>query len=471
MRLSLFVVENRISEIGVIEYCASGNLSILFSSGHHKTFFFPNCIGDGILPYDHKDRENIGLYIETLDKYFNSEAADRDRLLSFVEYNFILENIDRDKLKSCEIQVKHGLGNGIEEIRRMQGEIRRIKAKEEAERQIKLTINKLTNDYGFEGLWHFTDYTNLQSIFKQGYIYGRLDCQRSGIHFKDGADQDVISKTAEGVKECVRLYFRNQTPTLYDNEGIKKQEQIIRNLDNAADVVDKKMHIPRPVYFLFSKELLLKNCVFTDGNAASSQTNHDSSATFFSNIDWKTVFHKGSFFPEERDYIINKRQAEVLLSKPLLIDSAIKIFFRNNADFKQAEKEWPEYSCKFGVRNECFSDKDSLPKSHKYYNNYIEDYELYESTSKAEKVVMLTLKRPLHEYKIDVKLVNVRSQEELPIGSRELKNSKNDFVKDESEATKMLYKWFSDGNEKCIVDVYLNGIQCIHDGYIERKLL
>ena len=75
---------------------------------------------------------------------------------------------------------------------------------------------------------------------------------------------------------------------------------------------------------------------FTDGNATNSPKG--SSAKFFKSMDWNSIFHDRGFASEERDYIINKRQSEVLSLVPVSLEKHLKkIIFRCSADMKRAK--------------------------------------------------------------------------------------------------------------------------------------
>ena len=104
-------------------------------------------------------------------------------------------------------------------------------------KKLKSVINKLKEEYNFKGLYHFTDFENLQSILDSGYLKSRSACKNNNIDFLDAANEDVIDHTIRDVKKCVRFYYKEKTPPLYRNEGIKK--------DNL------KPHIPfQYIYFL-----------------------------------------------------------------------------------------------------------------------------------------------------------------------------------------------------------------------------
>jgi hypothetical protein len=127
--------------------------------------------------------------------------------------------------------------------------------------QIKRTVEQLKKAYNFKGPLHFTDFSNLESIFNEESIYSRSLCNTNSVVFHDVADSEVIQHTAIDVQNCTRFYYKEKTMTLYKNEGIK--------------VDGSNPHVPIPVYLLFDEEILyLDYTIFTDGNAGSEYTKY-----------------------------------------------------------------------------------------------------------------------------------------------------------------------------------------------------
>jgi hypothetical protein len=221
--------------------------------------------------------------------------------------------------------------------------------------EFKFIIDQLKAEYNFKGLYHFTDFKNLHSIFKTGNLKSRAECQNNELDFLDAADEEVISKTKDKVKECVRFYFKEKTPTLYRNEGIK--------------VNNSKPHIPIPVYLLFDYELIvLENTVFSSCNAASSYVEFGKSTDFLRNMDWDKIFHRDPLPLESsplKSEIISKRQAELLSLTDISLDYLNKVIFRSDADYKRAVNIFGE-KVNFKVDSSIFNCN----------NNYIENYKV-----------------------------------------------------------------------------------------------
>ncbi|MGM0411366.1 MAG: DarT ssDNA thymidine ADP-ribosyltransferase family protein [Bacillota bacterium] len=231
--------------------------------------------------------------------------------------------------------------------------------------KLKSIIKKLKEDYNFKGLYHFTDFENLQSIIDEGYLKSRFACKNDNINFLDAANEEVIDHTIRDVKKCVRFYFKEKTPTLYKNEGIKK--------DN------KKPHIPIPIYLFFDYELiLLENTIFSSCNAGSSYVKFGKSANFFKNMDWRKIFHRESLPIEDSQIkreIIRKRNAELLGLTDISLEYLNKIIFRSKADYKRAIN-------KFG-KNDKFELDSGLFNCN---NNYIDDYKININKDKKKKI-------------------------------------------------------------------------------------
>ena len=226
---------------------------------------------------------------------------------------------------------------------------------------IKKHVEYLKRKYDFNGPLHFTDFSNLKCIFKEGYLYSRKDCQNKNLIFVDGANHNVLNRAEDYIHSCVRFYYRGKTPTLYDNEGIKLREYC------------DKVHIPIPVFFRFDEALLyLDSTEFSDGNATNSP--RGSTADFFKNMDWDAVFHDTWFTQDERNYIVNKRQAELLSREPVSLNYLKEIIFRSEADKKRAINIFG-YDNRYTVDIKLFSDKNFAEAKEDWQkNNFIKNY-------------------------------------------------------------------------------------------------
>jgi len=241
----------------------------------------------------------------------------------------------------------------------------------------KLEVSKLKKKFNFNGLYHFTDFTNLENIFRSGYLKSRRLVLSEESSFHNGAENEVIDQTSFNIIDSVRFYYKEKTPTLYNNEGIK--------VDNEPP------HIPIPVYLIFDYEIIyLENSIFSSCNAASIYAEFGSDIEFFKNMDWENIFHRGALSIDdsfEKHDIIRKRNAELLIKEKVDINYLKKIVFRSSTDYKRAINL-------FGC-NDYYDVDASLFNCH---NNYIEDYELKLGFDDNKRFVNVMLKFHRHDF-------------------------------------------------------------------------
>jgi len=165
-------------------------------------------------------------------------------------------------------------------------------------------------------VYHFTDVHNAASIIQSECLYSRIEAERRSLMTVDNASPEIISQTRQEHLRYVRLYFRPKTPTQYCNEGIRPSGQ--RELGGA--------HCPVPVYFCFDAltVLGLDEAEFSNGNMGSRRASHSGERDFFLSIPFHLVFHNRQFLPDERDEVVFRRHAEVLVPDSLPLDPALK---------------------------------------------------------------------------------------------------------------------------------------------------
>jgi len=175
-------------------------------------------------------------------------------------------------------------------------------------------------------VYHFTDVHNAASIIRSGHLYSRAAAEQRGLMKVDNASPKIIQRTCPEHLQYARLYFRPRTPTQYRNEGIRPISQ--RKLD---------AHCPLPVYFCFEAltVLALDETEFSNGNMGSQRARHSGERDFFLSIPFHLVFHNRWFAPEERDEIVFRRNAEVLVPDSLPLDPALKFVACRSAAERQ----------------------------------------------------------------------------------------------------------------------------------------
>lgn len=280
----------------------------------------------------YNNRKILDAYRNNIEKKKKIEAEEKRKALELAKQ----KEIELQRQNKLEEELKH-----------------EIKSKENF-------INMLQSNYQFEGFHHYTDFINFLDIMKTGKLLSRNKAFKCG--FIDAAEQSVIDRTSEKVKEYVRFYYKEKTPTIYDNEGIK--------VDNSLP------HMPIPVLLLFSENIInYRNIAFTSGCGGSKYSQITNNLQTAINFDWKTVFNRG-WIPTDEDIlmtlgydpnkanVINKRNAEFLLNKEIDIKHIKKIIFRSPADKKHAILALGD--------NELFEVDASKFNNHR---NYLYDYD------------------------------------------------------------------------------------------------
>ena len=164
-------------------------------------------------------------------------------------------------------------------------------------------------------IYHFTDVQNAAQILTDGVLYCRSEAENRGRMVVDNASPEIVAQTRPEHTNFVRLYFRPRTPTQYRNEGIRPRTAL-----------ELGSHCPVPIYFCFDAfELLTQDRVeFSNGNMASARVEHSGARDFFFNIPFQYVFHNGAFPPDERDEIVFRRNAEVLVPGQLKLTPCLR---------------------------------------------------------------------------------------------------------------------------------------------------
>lgn len=159
-------------------------------------------------------------------------------------------------------------------------------------------------------IFHFAELRNVVAILESGELRARI-LQPMAV---DTASPGVISHTEEEWRRHVRFYFRPRTPTQHQCEGFRPP----------ADRGSAGAHSPMPFVFLFdAKDLLTREAArFSNGNLAKHGhgTEVGNTADFFEQIPFQEVYHNSPFSAEDRDLIVNRRHAEIII--PERIDLA-----------------------------------------------------------------------------------------------------------------------------------------------------
>ena len=172
-------------------------------------------------------------------------------------------------------------------------------------------------------LFRIDDARAAADILNCGAIYSRRRAERGGVLNHDSASASVIEHSPEWCKQCVRLYFRPKTPTEHESEGFRPPTQLPWGA-----------HRPMPVVFVFDAIPILTadSTVFTDGNAGRGRHQRGTDAAFLKQIPFDKVYHTGAFQSGDRDEIIFRRCAEVLVPDALPLTNLRHVFCRSQAE-------------------------------------------------------------------------------------------------------------------------------------------
>jgi hypothetical protein len=196
-----------------------------------------------------------------------------------------------------------------------------------------LLLNTLKRKYSFRGFIHCTDILNLNSIFFHRKLFSRHNAKRYIV--VDAADKEIINNTPDVILNSVRFFYRDKTPTLYANEGVKK-------------TMDEP-HMPIPVLLIFDESIIYyTNKLFYNGGAANSRSRSTKSAQVALNFPWEQIFYKGPVPNGNNDFtevfnindgrlLTSKKNSEFLIYDSVSIDKMNKLIFRSPAELKMFE--------------------------------------------------------------------------------------------------------------------------------------
>ena len=171
--------------------------------------------------------------------------------------------------------------------------------------------------------YHFTNIDNAIRILKLGCLLSRKDAVKQGLMINDNANHEIIKNTKSAIEQYVRLYFRPQTPTLWDNEGFR------------APKYYQNAKCPFPIYFLFSLEkvLSLANVRFSHTSLALHPTPQlYAGEVAFRQLHFELIYHDSAIEKSDRNKIVHHRQAEIIVPNSLSMDYLQHLVVRTSAE-------------------------------------------------------------------------------------------------------------------------------------------
>ena len=156
--------------------------------------------------------------------------------------------------------------------------------------------------FGIKYIYHMTHKKNIPNILKYG-ILSHNEAHYRKIVSNDIADNDVNKRRAK-IHDYVPFYFNPKNPMLYKRKDI--QDDI--------------------VILCIDRNVLKKECIFTDGNAASSSTIFYDDTRYLNKLNWEIINSRywGEFSDGKRI-----RCAEALIRNKVSQDNILEIYCRN----------------------------------------------------------------------------------------------------------------------------------------------
>ena len=164
---------------------------------------------------------------------------------------------------------------------------------------------------------------NAAQILNADKVISRARAERTDVIMHDSGSAQHIGELTSQQRDLVRLYFRPRAPTQYANEGIRP-----------VHAIKYGAHMPVPIYFIFSVQLLeCADVGFTRGRLAIG-TEVGESQEFLSTIPFADVYHDGpvGLAGSRRSEILNARHAEVVIPHALELDHLRYIVCRSSAE-------------------------------------------------------------------------------------------------------------------------------------------
>lgn len=181
-------------------------------------------------------------------------------------------------------------------------------------------LDKLCNEYNFQGFHHYTDFNNFIMIKEQGELLSRVRAEQRGIPQESG-HWGILKKTEDEIKKHVRFFYRPNPPMLYNNEGIKK--------------CNTGVHMPIPVLLVFDENIIfhdVKSMIFINGCGGAQATTKTRCAKEAYHFRWEQIFSSQYLQGPEKD----ARNAEFLYYNMISLKYLKNVFFRSKVDLQRA---------------------------------------------------------------------------------------------------------------------------------------
>jgi hypothetical protein len=169
-------------------------------------------------------------------------------------------------------------------------------------------------------LFHVTHVTNAIAIVQSGL----LRCRNQAVVFHDIANQGALAAYS-GSHDYARLYFRPKNGFHLRTEGIKCLSDQYRQAFQAS--------VPVTLMFDFETVITRPGVKFTAGNIQRAHNAELDGDEAFATLDFESTYHDQPVAQEHRDYVQDRRMAEVLVPGELALMGALRfIAFRTRYD-------------------------------------------------------------------------------------------------------------------------------------------
>lgn len=171
-------------------------------------------------------------------------------------------------------------------------------------------------------LFHTTHITNAVEIVR----HSRLMARNYAPSFHDVANQSALNAYS-GSHDYARFYFRPKNGYHIRTEGIKCLADPYRQPNQAS--------IPVTFLFDFVEVSVLDGAKFTAGNIQRATNQELDGDEEFRRLDFNAIFHDDAVTSDNREYISDRRMAEVMVPQGVALADTLKyIVFRTPYDLE-----------------------------------------------------------------------------------------------------------------------------------------
>ncbi len=183
---------------------------------------------------------------------------------------------------------------------------------------------------------HMTHINNLDSIFKYGLLshnnpYKEIDISNQEVNSRRNKIEPIYNRN---IHDYVPLYFNPRNAMLYRNQTMFKDSVVLLAFDKDL--------------------LLLKNSIFTNGNAASYNTSYFNNINNLSQMAWDKIWSRSWNGHEDEEFIEWSMMAEVLIYEKLEIAKLVAIYCSSNKSKQYIDNNYQLGNIEVSVNRHVF---------------------------------------------------------------------------------------------------------------------